>query len=595
MRIGINTGEVIAVTNARPGEALATGDAVNAAARLEQAARPGQVLVSERTAQAARGFRFAPPQLLELRGKAEPLRALELVAEQPITEGALSGRVPLVGRRRELELLTTTYRRVVEEGRPHLVTLYGEAGVGKSRLVGELLAGLEAASPVPTAVRGRCLAYGDGITYWPFAELLKAYAHALDSDAGDVALARVTDTAEAVLAAAGVDRPRETARTLAVSIGLAPADQAPRNPQEQRAETHFAWRSFFSALAAAAPTVVIVEDVHWADSAVLELLEDVGERAAGPLLVLCTARPELTTRRPTWGGAAEASPDWSSSRSGRRTAGSSSSCCSGRAVGTGDRAAILARAEGNPFFLEEIVRARVRRGRRHPGHRPGGARRAHRSAARRREAGAAGGRGRRPRVLAGRGGRGLLPRGRRRGRGARPAAGPRPHPRPPLVVDERPARADLQARAGPRRRVREPAAARPRRHARRHGRLDRADVRRAPRRGRRADRAPSGGRVSAWGRPTSFEPPRSRPSSRPPRAPMRARASSGRSRSPARRSSWPTPRSSAPVRWKRSATPRSSPSTARPPGRRCARRPTSSPARHPRIACGSPASAASQS
>ena len=302
MRIGINTGEVIAVTDARPGEALATGDAVNAAARLEQAARPGQVLVSERTAQAARGFRFAPPQELELRGKAEPLRALELVAEQPITEGTLSGRVPLVGRRRELELLTTTYRRVVEEGRPHLVTLYGEAGVGKSRLVGELLAGLEAASPAPTAVRGRCLAYGDGITYWPLAELLKAYAQTLDTDAGDVALARVTDTAEAVLAAAGVDRPRETATTLAVSIGLAPADQLPRNPQEQRAETHFAWRSFFSALAADAPTVVIVEDVHWADSAMLELLEDVGERAAGPLLILCTARPELTTRRPTWGG-----------------------------------------------------------------------------------------------------------------------------------------------------------------------------------------------------------------------------------------------------------------------------------------------------
>jgi hypothetical protein len=182
MRVGINTGEVIAVAEARPGEALATGDAVNAAARLEQAARPGQVLVSERTTQAVRGFRFGPPQVLELRGKSEPLRAVELLAEQPVAEGALYGRVELVGRKRELELLTMTYERVVAEERPHLVTLYGEAGIGKSRLVAELLATLDESSPTLTALRGRCLAYGDGMTYGPLAELLKAYTHALDTD-----------------------------------------------------------------------------------------------------------------------------------------------------------------------------------------------------------------------------------------------------------------------------------------------------------------------------------------------------------------------------------------------------------------------------
>ena len=358
MRIGINTGEVIAVTDARPGEALATGDAVNAAARLEQAARPGQVLVSERTAQAARGFNFAPPEVLELRGKAEALRAVELLAEQPMAEGALSGNVPLVGRQRELELLTTTYHRVVDEGRPHLVTLYGEAGVGKSRLVAELLAGLEAASPTPIAVRGRCLAYGDGITYWPLAELLKAHAKTLDSDPADVALARVTDSAEAVLAAAGVDRPRETAVLLALSIGLASADQLHRTPQELRAEMHFAWRSFFSALAAEAPTVVIIEDVHWADTAMLELLEDVGERATGPVLILCTARPELTMRRPTWGGGRRSFTGLVVDPLGEAESGRLVGLLLGDGVGEGDRTAILARAEGNPFFLEEIVRAR---------------------------------------------------------------------------------------------------------------------------------------------------------------------------------------------------------------------------------------------
>jgi class 3 adenylate cyclase/tetratricopeptide (TPR) repeat protein len=358
MRIGINTGEVIAVTQARPGEALATGDAVNAAARLEQTARPGQVLVSERTAQAARGFRFGPPQVLELRGKSEPLRAVELLAEQPIAEGTLHGRVELVGRQRELELLTTTYGRVVAEERPQLVTLYGEAGVGKSRLVGELLAALEASSPAPTALRGRCLAYGDGITYWPFAELLKGYGHALDTDSGEVAFGRVTDAAEKVLRAAGVEGPQQIAATLAGSIGLAASDQPPRNPLELRAETHFAWRSFFSALAAETPTVLIIEDIHWADAAVIELLEDVSERAAGPLLILCTARPELTTRRPTWGGGRRSFTGLVVDPLGEEDSAQLAELLLGDGAGHDDRAAMLARAEGNPFFLEEIVRAR---------------------------------------------------------------------------------------------------------------------------------------------------------------------------------------------------------------------------------------------
>ena len=355
MRIGINTGEVIAVTDPRPGEAMATGDAVNAAARLEQAASPAQVLVAERTAQAARGFRFGAPQVLELRGRAEPLRALELLAEQPVTEGTLSGSAAARGPGRELELLTTTYGRVVEEGRPHLVTLYGEAGVGKSRLVGELLAGLEACRPRPI-VRGRCLAYGDGISYWPLAELLKAYAQALDTRHGRRRACAGSPS--------GRGRPRGRRRRCARRSRRPHGEHRPRarpitraQPQELRAETHFAWRSFFSALAAEAPTVVIVEDVHWADTAVLELLEDVASHAAGPLLVLCTARPELTTRRPTWGGGGcsftglVVEPLDGGRERGARGAPA-------RADGRRADAGIIARAEGNPFFLEEIVRTR---------------------------------------------------------------------------------------------------------------------------------------------------------------------------------------------------------------------------------------------
>jgi class 3 adenylate cyclase len=358
LRMGINTGSVLAVVEPRPGEALATGDAVNAAARLEQAAEPGQVLVAQRTAQAARHFRFGAPRALELRGKAEPLLAVALVNDQPITEGTLSGtRAPLVGRQRELELLTATYRRAVEEGRPHLVTLYGEAGVGKSRLVGELLAGLQAGGPAPQVARGRCLAYGEGISYWPLAEVLKAHAHALDTDSADYARDRVHAAAEATLRTAGADTPGEIATVLTASIGLAQADTQ-HGALELRAETQLAWRSFFSALAAKAPTVVVVEDVQWADAAVLELLEDVADHAAGPLFLLCTARPELTAKRPTWGGGRRSFTGLAVEPLAPEETARLAELLLEPGTDADARAAIIARAEGNPFFLEEIVRAR---------------------------------------------------------------------------------------------------------------------------------------------------------------------------------------------------------------------------------------------
>ena len=360
LRIGINTGSVMAVTQPRPGEALATGDAVNAAARIEQAAEPGQVLVAERTAQAARHFRFGAVHVLEIRGRSEPLRAVELLADQPITEGTLAGtRAPFVGRSRELELLTSTYGRSVAEGRPHLVTLYGEAGVGKSRLVAELLASLEGGSAAPHILRGRCLAYGDGISFWPLAEMLKAHAQALDTDPGDVARARISAATEAAFAAAGADAPQELAATLTASIGLASADRSQHSAQEVRAETHLAWRSFFSALAANAPTIVLVEDLHWADVAVLELLEDVAGHASGPVFVLCTARPELTTRRPTWGGGRMSFTGLAVEPLDSAESGQLAALLLDGSADAADRAAIVARAEGNPFFLEEIARTRA--------------------------------------------------------------------------------------------------------------------------------------------------------------------------------------------------------------------------------------------
>ena len=358
LRMGINTGSVMAVIDSRPGEALATGDAVNAAARLEQAAAPGEVLVSERTARAARHFHFGPVRELPVRGKAEPLHALELLTEQPITEGTLSAtRAPFVGRDRELELLTALHGRAVAEGRPHLVTVYGEAGVGKSRLVGELLAALEAGAPGHRVVRGRCLSYGDGISYWPLAEIVKAYAQVLDTDSAEDARARVTEAAAAALAGAGAGEAAELAAVLAASVALGETDPS-RGAQELRAETQLAWRAFFTALASAAPTVVLIEDIQWADAAVLDLLEDVASHTAGPLFVLCTSRPELTARRPTWGGGRRSFTGIAVEPLDEQESGRLAALLLGEDAGEGERAAVVARAEGNPFFLEEIVRRR---------------------------------------------------------------------------------------------------------------------------------------------------------------------------------------------------------------------------------------------
>jgi predicted ATPase len=187
--------------------------------------------------------------------------------------------------------------------------------------------------------------------------MLKAHAHVLDTDSADVARAQVMTSAAEVLAAAGAEEPRELAGLLAASVGLAAADRPERGPHEVRSETTLAWRAFFSSLASAVPTVVVVEDLHWADSAVLELLEDIADRATGALLLLCTARPELTARRPTWGGMRRSFTGLAVEPLGSAESEQLvEALVGGDGVAARERTEILARAEGNPFFLEEIVR-----------------------------------------------------------------------------------------------------------------------------------------------------------------------------------------------------------------------------------------------
>jgi class 3 adenylate cyclase len=367
MRIGVNTGEVLAAVNPRPGEPMVTGDAVNVAARLEQTADPGEIVVAERTARAARTFRFRALGALDLRGKEHSVPAVVLLDERrDVPERGVPGlQAPMVGRERESDVLRSLYARVQQERRPHLVTVYGDPGVGKSRLVREFVTWTGSRTPGARLVTGRCLPYGDGVTYWPLAEILKEHAGVLDTDPAWRVLAKVSGACDTILAGDPAIRPDRACAALAYTIGVEDPDQPmPAEPRQVRVEMHAAWRGFFTSIARDTPVVAVIEDIHWADPALLDLLQDVTERVEGPLLFVCTARPELTDLRPTWGG-------------GRRNASSLSLDPltredSDRLVShllavdelpDTTRDQILLRAEGNPFFLEEIVRHLIDEGR----------------------------------------------------------------------------------------------------------------------------------------------------------------------------------------------------------------------------------------
>jgi class 3 adenylate cyclase len=368
LRIGVNTGPVLVRADARPDTGMVTGDAVNVAARLEQSADAGQVLVAERTARACRGFRFTPLGPMALRGKeaAVPAYALVGVPDAGEARGVPGLHAPMVGRDPELALLGALYARVVAERRPHLATIFGEPGVGKSRLTREFIAAAETADPAPRVLRGRCLPYGDGVTWWPLAEILKGLAGVRDSDPPALTRERIAALGREVLGPRLGEGAAEAAEALAYTVGLdaGASGLAARTPLEAHAAMRTAWRALFSALAAEDPLIVVVEDIHWADPALLDLLEELAARTEGPALYLCPSRPELTGRRPDWGG-------------GRLSATSVlleplSAADADRLVGLlleidelpeVVRGRILGRAEGNPFFLEEIVHELIDAGR----------------------------------------------------------------------------------------------------------------------------------------------------------------------------------------------------------------------------------------
>jgi class 3 adenylate cyclase len=292
LRIGVHTGEALVDLGARPshGEAMAAGDVVNTAARLQAAAPPNGVVVGERTRRLTRDvIEYRELEPVQAKGKAAPVGAWEAVAvvgeARPLRVAA-----PLVGRDRELEILEGALARAAEQRTPFLVTLLGEPGIGKSRLALELRG-------TTTQVQwrwGRSLPYGEGVTYWAFGEIVKAQAGILESDAAADAAAKL----HAAVAEVAAD-PADAVwleRRLGPLIGVAPA------PGEQAEEGPMAWARFVEVLAERRPLALVFEDLHWADDALLDFIGGLAERTRGvPLLVVVTARPELLERRPAWG------------------------------------------------------------------------------------------------------------------------------------------------------------------------------------------------------------------------------------------------------------------------------------------------------
>jgi class 3 adenylate cyclase/tetratricopeptide (TPR) repeat protein len=287
VRIGVNTGEVV-TSNASGGQKLVTGDAVNVAARLEQAAGAGEVLIGRDTLRLVRDAVEAealPP--LALRGKREPVEAYRLNEVRPERLGP-TRRLdsPLVGRVHERRLLQEAYARTVRERACHLFTILGAPGVGKSRLVGEFVVTLDEGA---TILRGRCLSYGEGITFWPLAEALREatgadYTSPAEAEERLLALLEDEDDAERI-----VDRVTQLA-------GLKPAASPPE-------DTFWAVRKLFEALAHRRPLVVVFDDLHWGEPSFLGLLENLSDWSRdAPIFLLCASRPELLDARPTWGG-----------------------------------------------------------------------------------------------------------------------------------------------------------------------------------------------------------------------------------------------------------------------------------------------------
>ena len=346
MRIGVEVDEHLERASG-PRDRMLTGDAVNTAARLQTSAEPGRTVVGPAVYASTKDvIEYRELEPLALKGKAEPVPAWQALRIKARTRGErprLGLESRLVGRDEELAVLKQTLRRVETEGRPALVTIVGPAGVGKSRLVAELEHYVEGLPQTVYWRRGRCLAYGN-TSYSAFADAIKAQCEIFEDDTAEIA-GKKADAAVRELF--GDD---EVAQQIRALLGAGEARGVSRE------DLFEAWRRFLERMAARYPLALVLDDIHWADAGLLDLIEHIADWAQGPIIVIATARAELFENRPTWGG-------------GKRNAASISldplSETEGEAmlddllpgeIAPELRRAIVERSEGNPLYVEEIVR-----------------------------------------------------------------------------------------------------------------------------------------------------------------------------------------------------------------------------------------------
>ena len=364
VRIAVATGEAVVSLGARAseGEGMAAGDVVNTTARLQGAAPGDGILVGESTYWATRqAIEYREAEPVVAKGKSVPIAVWEAVAPRArfgVDVARRSG-VDLVGREEELALLIEALGRARRERTPQLVTLVGVPGIGKSRLVAELFAAVERSPELVFWRQGRSLPYGETASYWALAEMAKAQAGILETDVAEEAAKKLQTAIGSLLA--DPSEAEWVEAHLRPLIGLSGAGQL---SDEGRGESFAAWRRFFEALAGERPLVLVFEDLHWGDDGLLDFVDHLVDWASGvPLFVVCTARPELLTRRPGWGGGKTNVTALSLSPLSAAETGRLVTALLDRAVFPAEiGATVVSRADGNPLYAEEFVRMLVDRG-----------------------------------------------------------------------------------------------------------------------------------------------------------------------------------------------------------------------------------------
>jgi class 3 adenylate cyclase/tetratricopeptide (TPR) repeat protein len=360
VRAAVATGEAVVSLGARPGagEGIATGDVVNVAARLQGEAPVGGLVVNEHTFRATRSaIDYEELEPVSVKGKVEPLPLWKAVGARSRfgVDAEAAPEMPFVGREHEARLLRDTFERTLRESTVQLVTVIGEPGVGKTRLLAEFRGWLDDRPELVYWRQGRCLPYGEGIAFWGLGEIVKAHAGLLESDDRRSAEEKLRAAVDVLVEEGDRDW---MVRCLSPLVGL-PSETPPT-----RDESFAAWQSCLEGMAAQRPLVLLFEDLHWGDTALLDFVERLVDWSSGlPILVLCSARPELYDLRAGWGGGKRNASTVSLSPLTREeTARLVSALLASSVLPAVTQEALLERSGGNPLYAEEYVRLYQERG-----------------------------------------------------------------------------------------------------------------------------------------------------------------------------------------------------------------------------------------